>query len=155
MGFARGIAVSAVMGLSGAAVWAQAPDAEAPLPLCAKIDFETAVDEAGAALRSLNATNKPLFQDKLRQLRDKRGWTTDQFLKEAAPFVEDEKINVWDEQAADLLDKITSMGQEGSASKSPDCALLAELRGTMKALVDTQTEKWTYMFGKIDAALAQ
>lgn len=154
-GVARGIAALAAMSLWGATVRAQAPDAQAPLPLCAKADFETAVDEAGAVLRNLTATNKPLFQDKLRQLRDKRGWTTDQFLKEAAPFVEDEKINVWDEQAAGLLDQITSMGQEGSAAKTPDCALLAELRGTMKALVDTQTQKWAYMFGKIDAALAQ
>lgn len=125
----------------------------AALPLCAKADFEKAVDEAGAALRTLNATNKPLFQDKLRQLKEKHGWSTDQFLKEAAPYVEDDRITVWDEQAADLLDKITAMGQEGSSAKAPDCALLSELRGTMKALVETQTEKWTYLFGKIDAAL--
>lgn len=122
---------------------------------CSRSDFESVVDAAGAALRDLNATNKPLFQDKLRVLKEKRGWSTDEFLNEAAPFVKDEKIDVWDEQSNELLERIASMGQEGSAAKTPDCALLMELRGYMKSLVDSQTEKWAYMFGKIEAALAK
>lgn len=122
---------------------------------CSKADFESVVDEAGAALRDLNATNKPAFQDKLRLLKEKRGWTTDQFLSEAAPFVKDERIEVWDESSNELVEKIASMGQEGSASTTPDCALLAELRGYLKTLVETQTEKWTYMFGKIESELAK
>ena len=52
------------------------------------------VDEAAAALRDLNAKNKPAFQEKLRQLKDKRAWSHDEFLKEAAPFVRDDKIAV-------------------------------------------------------------
>jgi hypothetical protein len=156
-GLLTAVAGAWLAGVLGAAVahaedWAAA--AEAPAS-CAKSDFEAVVDEAGAALRDLNATNKPLFQDKLRKLREKRGWTTDQFLKEAAPYVKDEKIDVWDETSSELLAKIANMGQEGSAAKSPDCTLLAELRGYLKTLVDTQTEKWTYMFGKIEAELAR
>ncbi|MGQ0673001.1 MAG: hypothetical protein ACT4N2_09010 [Hyphomicrobium sp.] len=122
---------------------------------CTKSEFETVVDEAAAALRDLNAKNKPAFQDKLRQLKDKRGWTQDQFLKEAAPFVKDDKIEVFDKTSNQLLGKISSMGQEGSAAKTPDCAMLSELHAHMDVLVSTQTSKWTYMFGKLDAELGK
>lgn len=122
---------------------------------CTKGDFETVVDEAAAALRDLNHKNKPAFQDKLRQLKDKRGWTTDQFLKEAAPFVRDDQISVFDLKSDELLTSISTMGQEGSTAKAPDCALLAELRARMKVLVETQTEKWTYMFDKLGKELTK
>ena len=61
-------------------------------PACTKADFEAVVDDAAAALRELNATNKPIFQEKLRQLKEKRGWSHDKFMAEAAPFVQDERI---------------------------------------------------------------
>jgi hypothetical protein len=113
------------------------------------------VDEAAAALRDLNMKNKPDFQEKLRQLKDKRGWSHDQFLKEATPFVRDAKIAVFDQDSERLLSDISAQGQEGAEAKTPDCALLADLRARMRVLVDTQTAKWAYMFQKLDAALAQ
>ena len=122
---------------------------------CAKAEFEAAVDEAAAALRDLNNKNRPEFQEKLRNLKDKRGWSNDQFLKEAAPFVKDEQIDVFDNKSNELLAKISSMGQEGSGAKSPDCAMLSELRAQMSVLVETQTAKWTYMFGKLDTELGK
>lgn len=127
----------------------------AQAPACSKGDFEAVVDDAAGALRDLNAKHKPAFQDKLRQLKDKRGWTHDQFLKEGAPFVQDETIGGFEAKSRDLLDQISTQGQEGSEAKTPDCALLADLRGRMAMLVQTQTQKWTYMFGKIDAELAK
>ncbi len=120
---------------------------------CAKADFEFVVDQAAASLRDLNNKNRPLFQDKLRALKEKRGWTNDQFMTEAAPFVKDEEIEVFDEKTNTLLDKISTMGQEGANAKVADCALLAELNGHMKTLVETQTAKWAYMFTKLEAAL--
>jgi hypothetical protein len=127
-----------------------------PVPQeCAKSDFEAVVDEAAAALRDLNMKNKPAFQEKLRQLKDKRGWSHDEFLKEATPYVRDAKIAVFDQDSERLLNDISSLGQEGAEAKTPDCALRLELRARMSVLVDTQTAKWTYMFQKLDAALAQ
>ena len=122
---------------------------------CTKAEFEDVVDEAAAALRDLNAKNKPAFQEKLRQLKDKRGWSHDQFLKEAAPFVRDDKIAVYDQESERLLADISTLGQEGAEAPTPDCTLLAGLKTRMQTLVDTQTAKWTYMFQKLDAALAQ
>ena len=123
--------------------------------VCAKADFEAVVDDAAGALRDLNLQNKPAFQEKLRQLKDKRGWSHDAFLKEAAPFVRDDKIAVYDQESERLLTDISTLGQEGADAPTPDCALLADLKTRMQTLVDTQTAKWTYMFSKLDAALAQ
>jgi hypothetical protein len=141
---------------------AEAPAAPAPAQQpqaaageCQRADFEAVVDDAAAALRDLNMKNKPDFQEKLRQLKDKRGWSHDQFLTEAAPFVRDDKIAVFDQQSDQLLNDISSLGQEGADAKTPDCALLHELRARMKVLVDAQTAKWSYMFEKLNAALAQ
>ncbi len=122
---------------------------------CSKADFEAVVDEAAGSLRELNAKNKPAFQEQLRTLKDKRGWSHDQFIKEAAPFVRDDKIAVFDQSTEELLSAIASMGQEGAAAASPDCALLLELRARMKVLVETQTSKWSYMFEKIGGELAK
>ena len=131
------------------------PGAGAPAGECQRAEFEAVVDDAAAALRDLNLKNKPDFQEKLRQLKTKRGWSNDQFLKEAAPFVRDDKIAVFDQQSDQLLNDISSLGQEGAEAKTPDCALLHELRARMKVLVDTQSAKWGYMFEKLNAALAQ
>lgn len=122
---------------------------------CQRADFEAVVDEAAAALRDLNLKNKPIFQDKLRVLKDKRGWSHDQFMKEAAPFVLDDRIAEYDQTSTDLLAEISTLGQEGADATTPDCKLLEELRSRMATLVESQTAKWTYMFGKLDAELAK
>ena len=130
----------------------------APLPAkadCTRSDFEAVVDAAAGSLRDMNAANKPKFQEKLRQLKNKRGWTQDQFLHEAAPLVADDKINTYDQQSTALLEKIASGGEAGAAAAKPDCAMLDTLRSSMKTLVETQAEKWTYMATKIDAELAK
>ena len=159
--FARAFALVAIVvfapvsSAQEAAPSATPPAATAPASpaSCAKADFEEVVEQAAGVLRDLNFKNKPLFQEKLRSLKDKRGWTHDQFMKEAAPFVRDEKIEAFDTSTDELLSAIASMGQEGANAKTPDCALLLELRARMTVLVDTQTSKWSYMFEKIEAEL--
>lgn len=131
-----------------------APAATLPAS-CTKEDFETVVDEAAASLRDLNSKNKPTFQDKLRQLKEKRAWSEDVFLREAAPFVKDAEIDKLDARTTDLLGRITAMGDEGSAAATPDCTMFQTLRGLMSLLVETQNNKWTYMFWKIDTELAK
>lgn len=125
---------------------------EAIAQACAKGDFEAVVDEAAGALRALNQQNTPGFQGKLRQLKEKRGWSHDEFMSNAAPFVRDETIAGFDGKSEDLLARITSGGQTG-ASGAPDCNLLKDLRGQMDALVETQKAKWGYMFNKLDQEL--
>jgi hypothetical protein len=120
---------------------------------CSKADFEAVVDEAAAALRSLNHQNTPQFQARLRQLKDKRGWSHEQFLLEASPFVRDEAIAAFDQKSEDFLARITQAGQSQATAAALNCGLLLELRGSLAALVETQKAKWTYMFDKINGEL--
>lgn len=124
-----------------------------PAQGCEKADFEAVVADAAIALRELNQKNKPSFQARLKDLKDRRGWSHDQFLKEAAPFVQDNQITDYDERSAAFLEKIESMGAEGANAAVPKCAVLGEVKGAMKSLVAVQTDKWTYMFGKIELEL--
>lgn len=103
----------------------------------------------------MNAANKPRFQEKLRLLKEKRGWSQDQFLREATPLVADDKITAFDQQSSALLDKIASGGEAGAAAAKPDCSVLESLRASMITLVETQAAKWTYMTNRIDAELAK
>ena len=142
-------ALAALAAASPAVIAGDAPAA------CTKDDFESVVEEAAGSLRDLNSKNRPSFQAKLRDLKDKRKWNHDEFIAKAKPFVRDDKTITYDKTADELLSAIASMGQEGAAAAAPDCGVLLELRARMKMLVDTQTEKWHYMFGKLDAELAK
>ena len=135
-----------------AAVWA-AFASPAGAGSCSRADFEAAVGEAAQALRELNQVNKPTFQAKLRQLKAKRGWSHDQFLAEAAPIVQGQKIAGYDDEAAGFLARIEQLGAEGTSAASPDCSRLAEVRQSMTSLVDVQKAKWAYMFQRIGAEL--
>lgn len=138
-----------------AAAWLAGSPAVAQTLTCSRADFEAVVGSAATALRDLNMKHRPAFQEKLRQLKAKRNWSEDEFLKEAAPFVKDDKTDAYDTTSSEQLAKITAMGQSGAAAKTPDCALMAELNGHMQTLVQTQTDKWTYLFDKLSAELAK
>lgn len=121
---------------------------------CTREDFEDVVDEAGNKLRDLNRENKPKFQDQLRRLKDARGWDHTTFLEQAKPFVSDDAITDFDRSSSQLLSEIASLGSVNASETEPDCAVLVELRARMTVLVKTQSEKWTYMFTKLNKALS-
>ena len=135
--------------------WSACLVATAHAQQCERADFESAVGTASATLREMTNRNTPDFQDRLRALRDKRGWSTEEFVKAAAPLVADERITEFDQKSAEYLMKINNLGGEGASSAKPDCDLLATLRSNMSELVETQTQKWAYMFGKLDAEIAK
>jgi hypothetical protein len=149
------IARAAVLQLMPILVVASPNPAAGQGPACTKMQFEAVVGEAASALRDLNAQNRPAFQVKLRALKDKRGWSHDQFLKEAAPLVQDDKSAEYDRQSGDYLTRIQSMGAEGAAAKEPDCSQLGQLKSHMQALVESQKAKWQYLLGKIEQELAK
>jgi predicted dithiol-disulfide oxidoreductase (DUF899 family) len=141
---------SGVIGGVSAVVMAVLLSGPATAQTCPRDAFEAVVDEASSTLVVLNQKNAPTFQAKLRQLKDKRGWTQEQFLKEGAPFVQDASIAAFDETSQQLLIKINSQNTE-----TADCRLLADLKAAMATLVETQNAKWSYMFGKLDKELAK
>ena len=128
---------------------------EAAAQTCTRADFETVVGEAAQALRDLNQANKPAFQAKLRQLKTKRGWNHDQFMAEAAPIVQDQRIAGYDDQSAAFLARIEQLGAEGTSATSPDCSRLTEVRQSMRSLVEVQKAKWAYMFERVGLELAR
>ena len=130
-------------------LWLVVADA-AKAQTCARADFEAVIDQASATLVQVTQKNAPAFQAKLRALKDKRGWSNDQLMKEGAVYVRDETIAGYDDRSEQLLIKINSQG-----GASADCKLLDELRAAMSALVETQTAKWAYMVDKIDKELAR
>ena len=122
-------------------------------PTCTRDAFEQAVGLSAAALRDLTGQNRPVFQTRLRELKDKRGWDHSQFLREAAPIVQDERTDAYDKESSTLLDEISRVGTEGSAAPTPDCEALARLKGNMQALVDAQRSKWAYLIEKVEREL--
>lgn len=119
---------------------------------CTREDFTKVVGEAANALKALNDENARVFQTKLRELKTKRGWSHDQFMKEAAPLVRDERIAAFDEETNAILTSINSLG-EGAETQQADCKLLTDLKTQMSDLVKITQAKWAYMFGKIAMAL--
>jgi len=122
---------------------------------CSRADFEAVVGAAADALRNLTQQNSPTFQAKLRALKDKRGWSTDQFMAEGARFVQDDRIAEFEDKSGNLLARINGTGSDAGPQKSIDCAQLPELKANMAALVEIQTAKWSYMFSNINAELAK
>jgi predicted dithiol-disulfide oxidoreductase (DUF899 family) len=118
---------------------------------CSRAEFEAVVDQASAKLRDLVQRNTAEFQGKLRALKAKRGWTHDQFMSEGARFVRDDRIAEYDERSETLLARINS----DSASKTPDCTMLGDLKATMATLIEVQEAKWRHMSSTIDAELAK
>lgn len=122
---------------------------------CAKADFEAVVNAAGAALRDLAQQNTPVFQAKLRELKDKRSWTNDEFLKQAEPLVRDEMIAGYDKKSEELVARIAGGGSGSESDAAPDCALLTGLQADLKLLVETQQAKWTHMLAKVQQELGK
>jgi hypothetical protein len=120
---------------------------------CAKVDFEAAVKEGGAALDELTKKSTAVFQAKLGELKDKRKWSKEQYLKEAEPLVRDEAIAGFDKKSQELVARITGAGQP--ETPGADCARLTGLRADLKTLIETQQAKWTHMFAKIEKELAK
>jgi len=122
---------------------------------CAKADFEAVVNAAGAALRDLTQQNLPVLQGKLRQLKDKRSWSNDEFQKQADPVVRDETVAGYDKRSEELVTRITGGSGRSEAEPAPDCAVLTGLQGDLKLLVETQQAKWSHMLAKVEKELAK
>jgi hypothetical protein len=143
-------AVVVLLALAGAGRTALAQGAA-----CAKTDFEAVVNAAGAALRDLAQQNTPAFQAKLRELKDKRSWSNDEFMKQAEPLVRDATVAGYDKKSEELVARITGGGGRSEAEPAPDCALLTGLQADLKLLVETQQAKWTHMLARVQQELAK
>jgi hypothetical protein len=119
---------------------------------CTKEDFARAVDQAGAALRKLNADNTPRVQTKMRQLKEAKGWPDAGFEEKAYDALQDERTASLDAQANELLAKLDALGSV-DPSGDADCTKLQELTATGLELQATVKAKAAYTLAKLDQML--
>ena len=134
--------------LAGLSLAAAAP---ARSQTCTPEDFAAAVDNAGASLRTFNTQNAPRLQEKLRQLKAKRGWSDTEFEERSIDLLHDARIEELDRQANDILGRIDTLG--AAPQGTPDCNKLADLQAASVELLATMRAKSTYMIGRLDAIL--
>jgi len=120
---------------------------------CTADDFAAAVDSSGAALRSFNAEALPPLKDRLRQLKDKKGWGEAGFEEKALKSVRDKRTAEYDAKAEALIVKIDKLGRPPS-EQVPDCSKLAELKAAGLELLAVMKAKSAYTLAKLDAAIA-
>jgi hypothetical protein len=120
---------------------------------CSKDDFGRAVDQAGAALRKLNADNAPRLRAKMRELKDRKGWSDADFEDKALTAVQDERIEAYNAQANDLLAKLDALGSIEPVSEA-DCGKIEELSAASLELQATIKAKAVYTLAKLDQMLA-
>ncbi len=140
--------------------------ADARAEECGREAFAAVVAEANAELTALNAAHKQRFQKKLQALKSHAGWSDGEFVAKATPFVKDQKIAGFDTQNKELLAHVPQLGASSQtvaslAGAAPSfdppadkrCGMVEELRGLMSTVIENSRAKWTYMIGKVDAAL--
>ncbi len=121
---------------------------------CTDDDFAAAIDSSGAALRSFNAGALPTLKDKLRQLKDKKGWADTGYEEKVLQSVRDKRTDEYDAKAKDLIVKIDTLGTPLS-EQIPDCSKLAELNTAGLELLAVMKAKSAYTLAKLDAAIAE
>ncbi|WP_076605412.1 MULTISPECIES: DUF1134 domain-containing protein [Filomicrobium] len=119
---------------------------------CTRDDFASAVDEAGAAMRSYNSSAAPELSAKLRQLKARKGWTDAAYEQMAMDYLHDARIAGLDQKANDLLAKVDELGSTDE-NVAPDCSKLNELKATSLELLAVMKAKSKYILGKIDGEL--
>lgn len=120
---------------------------------CTREDLAKAVNDAGAALRKLNAENTPRLQDKMRQLKTKMRWPDVGYEEQAFKTLQDERVAAFDAGANDLLARIDRLGTV-DAKAEPDCGRLQELQAASIELQATVKAKAGYLLSKMDQMLA-
>ncbi len=119
---------------------------------CTHETLRRVVDEAGARLRLLTAETQPKLQSRLRQLKEKRGWTGGDGDEKAAALMADDRTAELDTTAARLLSRIDALSESAEAS-APDCARVAELEAAAAELQATVRAKSLHIQARLDAAI--
>ena len=148
-----GVVRIAILALAVIGLALSAPRGAALAAGCTADDFARAVDEAGAALRALNLDNAPKLGAKLRQLRQKKGWSESDDEEMAHDYLSDAKLSNFDATANELLARIDTLGRP-AASGAPDCAKLDDLKAASLELIAVMKAKASYTMAKIDGELA-
>ena len=128
--------------------------AQAQTAQCPPEQFRKVVDDAGAALRKINSDQRPKLEAGLRRLKDKHGWSEDDYADKANVLLSDAKSDDYDVKASELLAKLDQISEQAQAGKA-ECTRLAELESTALELQATIRVKAQYMLARIEALTAE
>jgi hypothetical protein len=121
---------------------------------CTADDFAAAVDRSGVALRNFNEGALPKLQEKLKQLKERRGWSDAEFEEKGLGNLRDARSSQFDNDAEELIVKIDTLGRP-PPDKAPDCSKLTELDAASLELLAVMKAKSAYVLSKVDTALAE
>lgn len=119
---------------------------------CTREQFRKVVDDAGAALRRLNAESQPAVEAAMRRLKAKFAWTDDEYAAKADALLGDSKTESYDAKASELLSKLDQLA-EPAPGAVPECSKLGELEATALELQATVRVKTRHMLARIDEQL--
>ena len=119
---------------------------------CSSDDVAAIVDDTGAKLRQHNSESQPRLRAKLRELAQKRGWTSAEVESKGLAVLQDDQTVTLDGQAGQLLMRLDQLG-DASKAQGPTCQRLEEARVAAAQLVEVTRERSTHVLARLDAAL--
>lgn len=137
--------------LLAAAVWSTAP---AEAQTCSSDAIQRAVDGAAEALRRQTAATEPQLAERLRTLRDLKGWTDASGEQKAYEAMEDPRLKDIDASASALFAKLDAAG-DLKPGATVECARVAELDATSRDLEAVMRDKGAYMLARLDTLIAE
>lgn len=139
----RILALAAALAASlPAAAWSQT---------CTRAQLAEAVDKTGASLRKVTTETAPQLQAKMRQLKERKGWSDADYEEQSVALISDKRLSELDQQASDLVAKIDTLGTP--KGDDVNCATIAELEAAGAELIATVRTKASYAMAKLDQAL--
>ena len=121
---------------------------------CTSEQIRKVVDDTGAVLRRINAESRQRLDTGLKRLKEKNGWSEDDYLEKANLALSDARSDAYDVTATDLLGKLDRLGEE-TPTGAPDCSRLGELEATALELQATVRVKTQYMLARLDQLTAE
>lgn len=118
---------------------------------CTRAQLAEAVDKTGASLRKVTTETAPQLQSRMRQLKERKGWSDADYEEQAVALISDKRLADLDQQASDLVARIDALGTP--KGDDVNCATIAELEATGAELIATVRTKASYAIGKLDQAL--
>lgn len=118
--------------------------------ICPAEKFGAAVDHSGASLRAFNAEAQPKLNERIKALKQKKGWADEGYEEKAYDYLQNERMAGFDAHSNELLIKIDTLGQKGEKG-GVDCSALEELQAAGNELLEVMKAKSAYMLERIDA----
>lgn len=115
------------------------------------------VGQASKALTIMNKDKTASFQQRLRELKRKRGWTDQQMLSLAAPIVENEAVAQYDQRTKGIYAQISSLGKAdvGKVDRDGRCVVRDKLDSLLTELVENNVQRWAMITDALEAELAK